>query len=189
MQTFLPFQSFKKSAQSLDRQRLGKQRKECLQILNVLFLKENRIKAPWQNHPAALMWEGFEEALIDYGIVICQEWKARGYKDTCLDKILGYRNCFGDKSKNIEMPPWLGMIEFHLSHRICLVMKNQEYYEDQDGFEDAASLIKVGSSFDISIHPLPYFWPSQNKEKVAEFILAKKEQEEIRSRSKCQTVG
>lgn len=36
MQTFLPFSDFKKSAESLDYRRLGKQRVECLQILAAL---------------------------------------------------------------------------------------------------------------------------------------------------------
>lgn len=36
MQTFLPYDSFKKSARVLDQRRLGKQRVECLQILGAL---------------------------------------------------------------------------------------------------------------------------------------------------------
>ena len=36
MQTFLPYASFEESAKVLDRQRLGKQRVECLQIFNAL---------------------------------------------------------------------------------------------------------------------------------------------------------
>lgn len=37
MQTFLPYPDFEKSAYSLDRQRLGKQRVETLQIMQALF--------------------------------------------------------------------------------------------------------------------------------------------------------
>ena len=37
MQTFLPYKSFKQSLQSLDYRRLGKQRVEAFQILNVLL--------------------------------------------------------------------------------------------------------------------------------------------------------
>ena len=36
MQTFLPYKSFKKSAETLDYQRLGKQRVEAMQIINVI---------------------------------------------------------------------------------------------------------------------------------------------------------
>jgi len=36
MQTFLPYQNFTKSAQCLDRQRLGKQRVEAWQILQAI---------------------------------------------------------------------------------------------------------------------------------------------------------
>ncbi|MFK5143433.1 MSMEG_6728 family protein, partial [Klebsiella pneumoniae] len=83
MQTFLPYSSFKASAKVLDRQRLGKQRVECLQILNVLF----GVKSSWANHPAVLMWKGYEGALIEYSLTICEEWTSRGYKDTCAAKI------------------------------------------------------------------------------------------------------
>ena len=36
MQTFLPYKSFERSVQVLDNKRLGKQRVEAFQILNVL---------------------------------------------------------------------------------------------------------------------------------------------------------
>jgi hypothetical protein len=36
MQTFLPYPDFRKSAEVLDRQRLGKQRVEGLQLINSL---------------------------------------------------------------------------------------------------------------------------------------------------------
>lgn len=58
MMTFLPHEDFEKSAQSLDYRRLGKQRVEAMQIYNCL-LKPTR----WKNHPAVLMWSGYEDAL------------------------------------------------------------------------------------------------------------------------------
>ena len=36
MQTFLPYADYTRTAKCLDRQRLGKQRVECKQILNAL---------------------------------------------------------------------------------------------------------------------------------------------------------
>lgn len=50
MQTFLPYPSFAESARVLDRQRLGKQRVEVLQLLRALT---GQTKG-WANHPAAL---------------------------------------------------------------------------------------------------------------------------------------
>jgi len=88
MQTFVPYSSIKKSAESLDRARLGKQRSESKIILNVLEAKKSgrhlTKKMGWVNHPAVLMWEGYEDFLRVYSISICLEWIKRGYKDTTL---------------------------------------------------------------------------------------------------------
>ena len=117
MQTFLPYSDFKKSAEALDMKRLGKQRVECLQILKALTGAGG-----WKNHPAVKMWNGYSSALITYGIAICIEWKKRGYKDTCLEKILQFGNP-GD-----IMPPWMGNVDFHISHMSNLIRKDSEYY-------------------------------------------------------------
>ena len=58
MQTFLPYTDFIKSAKCLDYKRLGKQRVEAKQILNILLGETT--KAGWTNHPAVLMWSGYE---------------------------------------------------------------------------------------------------------------------------------
>ena len=61
MQTFLPYPDIEKSLECLDRLRLGKQRVEAYQILNILL---NRTKTKeWRNHPAVKMWEGHTNAL------------------------------------------------------------------------------------------------------------------------------
>lgn len=136
MQTFLPHESFVASAQCLDRQRLGKQRVEVLQILRVLA---GQTKG-WKNHPAVLMWKGYEGMLVTYGACICREWMDRGYQDTCLDK-LGEFSSF--KS---AYPPWLGLEEFHLSHRSNLVRKDPEHY---------------GALWPGVKPDLPYYWPTK----------------------------
>ena len=61
MQTFLPHESFKKSLKVLDWRRLGKQRVEAHQVLNVL-LGRTETKG-WINHPITRMWDGYEQAL------------------------------------------------------------------------------------------------------------------------------
>jgi hypothetical protein len=121
MQTFLPYEDYDKSAQVLDRQRLGKQRVECLQIINALMDPEYG----WQNHPAVNMWRGYGFELVMYSVAICDEWIARGYNDTCKNKIL-------DKLDNSDfddtIPPWLGCGTLHKSHRSNLLRKLPEHY-------------------------------------------------------------
>jgi hypothetical protein len=93
MQTFLPYQNFTKSAQCLDRQRLGKQRVEAWQILQAITNKDYG----WQNHPAVKMWRGHPRLLSMYGLDICNEWHfARGYKDTLGCKFFGEIRKYND---------------------------------------------------------------------------------------------
>lgn len=137
MQTFLPYKSFEESAKVLDRQRLGKQRLESRQILEILI--GLRISG-WKNHPAVKMWKGYELALGIYGEKICLEWRSRGYKDNQLDFFVDFLSdnrveneeyplceCLFPQSI-IEMPPFVGNKEFHLSHQSNLVRKFPEHY-------------------------------------------------------------
>jgi hypothetical protein len=137
MQTFLPYESFTASAHALDRQRLGKQRVECLQLLDALVWDGG-----WQNHPAAKMWSGHEPWLVLYGEAICWEWRKRGYQDTCLFKIRDYMLVIG---KDVGAPPpWLGNKDFHASHRSNLLRKDPVWY-GRYGWAEPADL--------------PYVWP------------------------------
>lgn len=138
MQTFLPYSSFQASAEALDYRRLGKQRIETLQILQTLNGDSNG----WRNHPAVKMWEGFIPVLAIYGIVICQEWKNRGYKDTTLEKIKPYLTTL-----DCCRPPWLGDEAFHASHRSNLLRKDFAFYSKYGWTEGTE---------------LPYMWPTKN---------------------------
>lgn len=123
MQTFLPHQEFHQTARVLDNRRLGKQRVETLQILNALF----DAKYGWQNHPAVRMWRGHGQMLAEYGLSICVEWKERGFKDTCYEKIGNMLGKF--PSSSLIEPPWLRNEELHISHRSNLIRKDPEYYK------------------------------------------------------------
>ena len=86
----------------------------------------------WQNHPAKLMWEGFEPALYKYQEAIVAEWTSRGYKDNvCLDKTWAMLTdedkdrCF---SGQVDYPMWLGDVDFHLAHQSNLIRKFPEHY-------------------------------------------------------------
>ena len=121
MQTFLPYESFEKSAQTLDWRRLGKQRVEGMQIINAITGKTRKDGKPykgWINHPCSVMWKDYVPALKHYTNVIIQEWINRGYNNNME---------FYDTGK-IIMPDWIGNEKFHSSHRANLLRKDFDYY-------------------------------------------------------------
>lgn len=131
MQTFLPYPDFRLSAECLDYRRLGKQRVEAMQIINVL---EGRSEG-WKNHPAVKMWIGYTDALKCYFNVISEEWIKRGYKHN-----IGFYEYNGSYS----YPYWVGDHVFHLSHQSNLVRKLPEHYRKY---------------FPEVKDDLPYIWP------------------------------
>lgn len=144
MQTFLPYPDFSRSARVLDNKRLGKQRVEVLQILNVLLKPGG--KSGWRNHPAVRMWRGYEHRLHTYGLAVCREWTGRGYKDTCYDKMTDMMYEWGHPlpAPDKISPPWLGDESFHASHRSNLLRKDPVWY-GRFGWTEP--------------HDLPYVWP------------------------------
>jgi hypothetical protein len=147
MQTFLPFPNFTASVALLDRQRLGKQRVENLQILKALKVGGG-LHGGWTKHPASRMWEGYELALLKYQEATCNEWVVnRGYKDTCWQKSL---DCFTeDEIKDYYMgdyvmPPWFGDKDFHKAHASNLLRKDPIFYAGKVGTDDPT---------------LDYIWP------------------------------
>jgi hypothetical protein len=138
MQTFLPLPDFATSAKCLDNRRLGKQRVETLQILNAL----TNPAYGWQNHPAVKMWRGAKPHLVLYGLAICDEWRKRGFNDTCAEKIAAF---MPDDAENASPPHWLGNADFHASHRSNLLRKEPDHYR-QFHWVDGPDL--------------PYVWPS-----------------------------
>lgn len=152
MQTFLPYPEFEASARALDAKRLGKQRVETLQVVRAL----TRPGYGWANHPAVLMWKGFEEALGRYGLTCCEVWVGRGFGDACAASItadLGAAGLRGFRTQHeLEqagaLPPWLGDEEFHRSHRSALIRKDPDHY---------------GPLFPGTPDDLPYVWPVRSQ--------------------------
>ena len=136
MQTFLPYADFPMSARALDNRRLGKQRVETLQILNAL----TNPAYGWQNHPAVKMWRGHVASLVVYGLAICDEWRKRGFNDTCAAKIAAHM----PDDSGFAHPRWLGNAEFHASHRSNLLRKEPAHYAQFHWVEGP---------------DLPYVWP------------------------------
>lgn len=141
MQTFLPYADFVKSAECLDMRRLGKQRVEVLQILRAIHGETKG----WVNHPCTKMWQFHTRALVEYGNAICSEWRRRGYKDTCWEKIIKYYYISSlAHHPNTFYPAWFGNKDFHSAHRSNLLRKNPQWYS-QFGW--------------IEPENLPYVWP------------------------------
>jgi hypothetical protein len=132
MQTFLPYPDFEASARALDVKRLGKQRVECIQVLRGL----TRSDYGWRNHPAVLMWKGFEEALGRYAFTVCDVWLERGFGDTCAATIgadLRAADVVDVRSQRDladagALPPWLGDPAFPRSHQSALVRTAPLHY-------------------------------------------------------------
>jgi Pyrimidine dimer DNA glycosylase len=157
MQTFLPYSSFYLSAKCLDYKRLGNQRNEAISILYINYRKLgadmrgffNRTdeQAEWiwkryQNHPAVLMWEGYEDALELYYNEILREWIDRGYNNTM-------RKIGSNPVKKWNYPWWLGNEEFHSKHRANLLRKNYNFYSQYDWGENPAD---------------EYYWPVRKQQ-------------------------
>ena len=132
MQTFLPYPDFEQSARALDRQRLGKQRVECIQVVRGL----TRPDYAWRHHPAVLMWKGYEEALGRYAYTCCEVWTERGFADTCAATIaldlaeagVGQVRTQRELAGAHALPPWLGDRDFHRSHQSSLIRKDPAHY-------------------------------------------------------------
>lgn len=148
MQTFLPWKDFMASARSLDRARLGKQRIEAWQILQLLTDANLPSGQHWRNHPAVLMWEGHELKLCDYGAVMCSEWSRRGYVDNMLTRFVDALHQLQSDGSDQSTPGWLGSFKFHQSHRSNLIRKDPEHY---------------GPQFPNCPDDLPYYWPTKEE--------------------------
>ncbi len=128
MITFLPYANFTQSAQTLDRQRLGKQRIEALQIFKTLLQREDIPPPKWINHPACLMWAGYEYDLCRYGYEICKEWKRRKYIDNLQQKFQVAKEIMHRLLYLSDLPQWSENEELHRSHRLMLWKKDPYYY-------------------------------------------------------------
>jgi len=163
MQTFLPYPHFKLSAKCLDRQRLGKQRVEAYQILKALLGQGKG----WKNHPAVRMWRGYETSLAEYGVAVCAEWTARGYKDTVAEKVRELSRSV--ESYSIAMPPWFGLSCVHSSHRRALLCKDWGHYSKLK-WSEARTPLSHGYVYvwphEISLPGYSYVWPHEPCEAV-----------------------
>jgi hypothetical protein len=122
MQTFLPYPDITMSMLSLDNKRLGKQRVETHQILNVLLGRPKLDGTPykgWLNHPCSVMWKNYVPFLKFYFNASLTEWRRRGFENNMV---------YEDIKESIIVPKWFGFEDFHSSHRANLLKKEPEFY-------------------------------------------------------------
>lgn len=171
MQTFLPYPDFVQSLTSLDYRRLGKQRVEAFQIINIIEkIKENpEQKIAWMNHPARFMWDKHLDALKCYYNLSVLIWLSRGYNNSMklmdlklpqmsdrFTQMSEVRLSLSDISGGVEMmsaaerfiakPAFIGDECFHRSHQSNLIRKQPEFY---------------GPLFPGVPDDLPYIWPRE----------------------------
>lgn len=122
----------------LDIKRLGKQRVEAMQIINVL----EGGGTGYTNHPAVKMWEGYTEALKVYFNLCVKEWIGRGFNNTMalynVDeekyRIMectfdGVTCSFVEEFDEYSFPPWFSFPPLIMSHRASLIRKDPIHYK------------------------------------------------------------
>jgi hypothetical protein len=128
MQTFFPEEDINKTVRCLDNKRLGKQRVETIQILNILLgISPN---SSWKNHPAVKMWKGYEPYLVKvYLKKVLEEWERRGFRNTkCKKHWINFMLNSKIRGENAFKPLWINK-EFCEAHKSNLVRKDPEHYK------------------------------------------------------------
>lgn len=162
MQTFLSNTDIVKVAATLDSKRLNKQILEGYQILNVLSGKSKT--GGWKNHPAVLMWKGFERGLWNYIQIMIYEAKNRGIKTENNEKNLNTLKdqCWEDWGN--EKPSfWNNEIEVHrviITHRVNLFKKDPLYYAK---YQSAVDSPYNAPCCPDRKEPCKYYWPTHVK--------------------------
>lgn len=103
----------------------------------------------WDRHPAKVMWEGHELALLAYQEAVCNEWTSRGYNDGTLFKtqyLLEPHKARLETAGADQPPAWIGWEKFHQSHRSNLLRKDEDFYR------------KLWASDPVDME---YVWPSK----------------------------
>ena len=161
MQTFLPQIDYYVSAKILDSKRLNKQILEGYQILNVLSGKSKT--GGWRNHPAVLMWKGYEHGLWNYIDAMVYEAKYRGIKTENNERNLNNLKdlCWEDWGN--EVPHYFQnnniLIKIVTTHRANLFKKDPLFYAP---FQYAVTSINNAPCCPDRKEPCKYYWPTHN---------------------------
>jgi hypothetical protein len=162
VQTFLPQKDFHVSAHMLDNKRLNKQILEGYQILNVLSGKYKT--GGWRNHPAVLMWRGYERGLWEYVQAMIAQAKFRGIKTENNEANLNNLKdqCWEDWGN--EVPAFWHddnkLLRVVTTHRANLFKKDPLYYVH---FQYAVTSINNAPCCPDRKEPCKYYWPTHNQ--------------------------
>lgn len=137
MQTFLAYPDFQQSVECLEIFDLAHQRVAVWQILRTLNGDQN----DWSDHPGVLMWDGYTEALVEYGLMVCERWTNMGRGD-----YIGWMIKRFSWGEEIIMPPWFGDEAYHAAQRSNLLRTKPKHYK-RFGWTEPNNL--------------PYVWPER----------------------------
>lgn len=137
--------NFSATAKALDKRRLFKQILEAQQIYNNLTTEEEEGKG-YKNHPAKLMWKGYEKLLNNYINDMKAEYNKKGKKKLELTPY--------EKINKKDLPWWINLAHLIYSHRASLRRKDEFFYSFLEG--------TYPERYDL----LGYFWPSKNDKNV-----------------------
>lgn len=158
-----------KYLKKLDYQRLGKQRVEAAQLIDILDYYDEHGEMPdqgWTNHTATKMWIGHTNALKTYFNYVVKLWIKLGYENnyeyfdvpkceilTC--EFDGVTATFSGKANENTFPKWFSFPPFYMSHRAALVMKKPDFYTELFLDEELEPYMGKG-----------YLWPSECSKKM-----------------------
>lgn len=142
--TFVLCQNKENLFDDLDKRRLGKQRVEAMQIINILedYDRTGEFKkGSYGNHPATQMWIGYTNALKVYFNLCVKEWIKRGCVNNMAlfdideDKYRivpcefdGVTCQFLEEFDEFCFPKWFSFPPLILSHRASLLRKDPDEY-------------------------------------------------------------
>lgn len=142
--TYLPYPDFRAFAKVFDNDLLLGQQLTVIEVVDILHSDTFGLE---YYHPGVQMWKDFEPQLCELGISLYEESVKRKLGDPKIKAKLEWQlECATGGSYTLELPPWFGNKNLHLSHRSYLIGMNFEHYSlhfDQD----------------TPLH-LPLVWPS-----------------------------
>lgn len=142
--TFITSSYLPNTFKDLDYRRLGKQRVEAKQIIDILEkidAGEDVSSIGFASHTATKMWIGYTNALKAYYNLCLDEWINRGYKNKMVKYDIdetrftnresvfdGVKTTFLTEDTEYSFPPFTSFRPFILFHRSALYKKDPKYY-------------------------------------------------------------
>lgn len=144
-------------AQVMSEERLRRQSKAALEILNAILGKN----VFWREEPVVGMWYGYEWSLMKLGIALCN----RIYHTTKDEEILDERQDFisairfARRTHKFQIhtdrePGWLGNDDFHDSHKATLLRLSKKSWMSGGDSENWPLIKNLGWKVDETKPPL-----------------------------------